>query len=276
MKKLLVVLILATTACAGRINVDAVPSETTTLSGLSVAVWRPIAPIAPPPLIVFSHGFRGCNTQSTFLMEALSIAGYLVVAPNHADASCGTNLAQLTTSFADPQSWNSTTYQERGLDVSRVLAALESDSTFSWNRNQVGIVGHSLGGYTVLGLGGAWPSWRLPNVKAILALSPYCEPYTLSGELPAIGIPVMYQGGTRDLGITPSVRKAGGCYDKTSSPALYVEFQGAGHLAWTNLQTEQHQLIVRYSVAFLDQYIRGKSATNPTIKVNGVSDLRAK
>ena len=32
------------------------------------------------------------------------------------------------------------------------------------------LAGHSLGGYTVLALAGAWPSWKLANVRAVLAL----------------------------------------------------------------------------------------------------------
>ena len=57
-----------------------------TVAGRDVAVWKPGGP-APPsgyPVIVFSHGFMGCNTQSVFLTEALAASGYLVVAPNHA------------------------------------------------------------------------------------------------------------------------------------------------------------------------------------------------
>jgi len=52
-----------------------------------------------------------------------------------------------------------------------------------------------------------------------------------------LGSPVMYQGGTKDLGITPSLKKSGGCYPKTPAPAYFVEFRGAGHFAWTDLTT---------------------------------------
>jgi predicted dienelactone hydrolase len=54
------------------------------VAGRDVAVWRPLgtAPAIGHPLILFSHGFGGCNTQSEFLMHALAKAGYLVLAPN--------------------------------------------------------------------------------------------------------------------------------------------------------------------------------------------------
>src|SRR5271170_1733270 len=61
------------------------------ISGREVAIWKPAgaAPALGYPVVVFSHGFGGCNTQSVFLMEALASAGYLVVAPNPAAAGCG-------------------------------------------------------------------------------------------------------------------------------------------------------------------------------------------
>src|SRR5262249_49922394 len=60
------------------------------IAGMSVTMWTGDlqSPIARP-VIIFSHGLRGCATQSRFLMEAFEKAGYLVFAPNHRDASCG-------------------------------------------------------------------------------------------------------------------------------------------------------------------------------------------
>lgn len=243
--------------------------ETIVLDGLNTAVWRPSG-TAPAPLVVFSHGFNGNKTQSTFLMEALAEAGYFVVAPDHADAGRGT----VEVPFKDAESWTDDTYRERGYDIQRVIRALMLDPSYYINWNQVGLIGHSLGGYTVLGVSGAWPSWKLPNIKAVLALSPYCEPFTINGDLGNVAA-VMYQGGTRDFGITPSVKKPGGCYDKTSSPAFFVEFQDAGHFAWTDARTEHHDLVIKYSVAFLDKYVRGR-VTAPGVRRPGVSDIRSK
>src|SRR5262245_28481194 len=178
--------------------------EQVQLSGLSVAVWRPLQS-GPAPLIVFSHGYHGCNTQSTFLMTALADAGYLVVSPNHKDAICAGGLLQKPEEpFQNPSAWNDSTYAERREDMVRLIDALRTDN--EWrdriNWSAIGLAGHSLGGYTVLGLAGAWPNWKLKGAVAVLALSPYCEPFLRSGKLGSIGIPVMFQGGTRDLGIT--------------------------------------------------------------------------
>jgi len=250
------------------------------VAGRDVAFWKPAgrAPAEGYPVVLFSHGFTGCNTQSVFLMKALANAGYLVLAPNHKDARCGTARGQahagntgyfLTTHpeapFANAARWSDTTYRERAADLKAVLDAVENSRSFqgtSADLHRIGLAGHSLGGYTVLGLAGAWPSWKDNRVKAVLALSPYCAPYVDHGDLGHIGAPLMYQGGTLDLGISPSVHRLGGCYDRSSSPKYYVEFTGAGHFAWTDLNPRFQSLISSYSVAFFDDYLKGDGSPN--------------
>jgi len=232
-------------------------------------MWKPAgaAPAAGYPVVVFSHGFGGCNTQSVFLMEALAQAGYLVVAPNHADASCGS--ARKARSgrhgpeepFQKADDWSDATYKDRRADIEAVLDGVLSEKTFQGVRvdsGRVGIAGHSLGGYTALGVAGAWTSWKDPRFKAVLALSPFNTPFLRKGSLDHMNVPVMYQGGTLDLGITPTVRKPKGAYDRSTAPKYFVEFQGAGHLAWTGLNPRFHAVINRYSLAFFDRYLGGK------------------
>jgi hypothetical protein len=48
-----------------------------------------------------------------------------------------------------------------------------------------------------------------------------------------------------------------GSYDLSPAPKYYVEFDGAGHFAWTDLGlASAHADIVVYSVAFLDLYVK--------------------
>jgi predicted dienelactone hydrolase len=107
-----------------------------------------------------------------------------------------------------------------------------------------------------LGVAGAWPSWKDNRIKAVLAMSPFCSPFVDHGDLAAMRVPVMYQGGTRDLGVTPTVKRLNGAYDHSSSPKYYVEFDGAGHLAWTNMKTGYQEMINNYSVAFFNHYLK--------------------
>jgi predicted dienelactone hydrolase len=253
------------------------------VAGRDVAFWQPAgaAPAAGYPLIVFSHGYTGCNTQSVFLMEALARAGYFVVAPNHKDARCGTargtwypgkmlaNRPQAP--FRDVDKWNEETYKDRREDIEAVLDGVLRDGSFQGvpiDRNRIGIAGHSLGGYTALALAGGWPSWKDNRIKAVLALSPHCSPFVAKGDLPHLNVPVMYQGGTRDFGETPVVRRAGGAYELSSSPKYYVELDGAGHFAWTDLNKSYQETIDEYSVAFFDRYLKpsGSDALGRLIK----------
>lgn len=254
------------------------------IAGLKVALWEPsLAPESKLPLVIFSHGFHGSNTQSAFLMRALAKAGYLVIAPDHRDAHWPQeqeNSFRPEISFKEAGSWNDRTYKNRALDICNLLCALHEDS--DWNCridwSKVALAGHSLGGYTVLGLAGAWPSWRVAGIKAVIALSPYCQPYVVNGTLGALNVPVMFQGGSRDWGITPFIARPGGAFSKVSSPAYLVELDKAGHLAWSNFNRNevQQQLIDYYCVSFLDKYVQGKPDARPEIKQPGVVRLQVK
>ncbi|HVZ15700.1 MAG TPA: hypothetical protein VG897_01175, partial [Terriglobales bacterium] len=160
--------------------------------------------------------------------------------------------------FQDPKIWSDATYRDRYKDIEAVLNEALRGKSFQGltiDRSRIGLAGHSLGGYTVLGLAGGWRSWKDPRIKAVLALSPYCTPYLDHGSL-AFGVPVMFQGGTRDFGITPFVRRVDGAFDRTSAPKYYVELDGAGHFAWTNLNAKYQETIDTYSVAFFDRYLK--------------------
>jgi len=267
------------------------------IGGRDVAIWKPSGP-APAegyPIILFSHGFGGCNTQTTFLMDAFAQAGYLVVAPNHQDARCGSarhaNRGAGFRSargnrpeepFQKPAEWSDATYRDREADIKAILDEIAAAKSFHGvpvDANRIGISGHSLGGYTALGVAGAWPSWKDPRIKAVLALSPFSTPYVQQGDLGHMNVPVMYQGGTLDLGVTPTVRKSQGAYNRSSAPKYYIEFGGAGHFAWTDLNHRYCDVIDAYSLAFFDEYLRGKSEPLKALMGSGrrkeVSYLRA-
>lgn len=253
--------------------------ETVTLAGLQCSVWRPAA--ARAPLVVFSHGFHGNRNQSTFLTDALARAGYFVIAPDHKDAmGKGTMAATMRPElpFGQADRWNDTTYKDRANDIGTLVAALKTDPRFSsaidWSR--VALAGHSLGGYTVLGLAGAWPSWKMPDIKAVLALSPVASPYLHHGDLAHLACPVMYQTGTTDLGIAPFLRRPGGAWDQTHGPAYLVDFEGAAHFAWTDLNTKFQPAIVDYALAFLNRHVQGDPHADPAARHAGVADLRVK
>jgi len=256
-------------------------AEKINMAGLNVAVWQPANNSKPAPLVIFSHGFHGMNTQSIFLMKALASDGYLVMAPNHRDAMMGGGGEfKPEVSFKNASAWSDRTYRQRGDDIAKLLQFLHNDPAWTnkidWSK--VALAGHSLGGYTALALAGAWPSWKLPDIKAVLALSPYSEPFVVKGTLKDLHVPVMYQGGTRDFGITPFLKRPNGSFSQTSSPAYFVEFDKVGHFSFSNLNKDpaSQELICHYSVAFLDKYVRNQQSPTLDDKESGVIECVSK
>jgi predicted dienelactone hydrolase len=248
------------------------------IAGLKVSVWKPTTS-GPAPLIIFSHGLHATSRQSTFLMKALADHGYLVLAPNHKDSPVNQgNKIPPPIPLIEPRQWSDSTYKDRADDINALLKALKDDPQWSsqidWDR--VGLAGHSLGGYTVLGLVGGWPSWTMGNIKAVLAMSPYSMPFSVHQTLGNVHVPVMYQGGSDDIGITPFVARPGGGYDQTPSPAYFVDFKGADHLSWTQLEMGYKDDIIHYSLAFFDKYLKGDKSADLTTKLPNVDDLRSK
>jgi len=247
-------------------GIAAAGEETLDLGGVRTTVWSDADATGALPVLVFSHGFHGCATQSRFLMTAFASAGYLVLAPNHRDATCNGGRAgwldRPAQPFDRPDAWTDAVYRDRADDIRTVVDALGRDARLRdrADLHRLGLVGHSLGGYTVLGLSGAWPSWRLDGVKAVLALSPYSTPFIVHRTLAHLAAPVMFQGGSWDFGITPFVIAPDGAFEQAPSPKYYVEFEYAGHFAWTDVRDIDHDAIVSYSVAFMNHYLKAQPA----------------
>ncbi|HXY25047.1 MAG TPA: hypothetical protein VEI73_10380 [Candidatus Acidoferrum sp.] len=133
---------------------------------------------------------------------------------------------------------------------------------------KIGLAGHSLGGYTVVGIAGGWQSWIDPRIRAVLALSPYVMPFQVKSTLGNVHVPLMYQGGTLDVGITPFLEGPKGAYAAANSPVYFVKLKAAAHLAWANCGNERTtqsclanvanaRLIADYGIAFFDRYLKG-------------------
>jgi predicted dienelactone hydrolase len=247
----------------------------------AAAVDAPVADCQRFPLIVFSHGFGACGIQSLFFTEALARAGYIVAAPDHKDSSvCSIEKGRGSGGFGrgeepfgQPDKWTAAVYKDRADDVRRILDELPRDSRFAEHVDvtRIGGAGHSLGGYTIMGLVGGWDSWRDDRIRAALLLSPYAHPFVSQGTVGEIRVPVMYQSGTRDIGVDPILKKSGGAYDASRAPKFFEELPGAGHGAWSNLtclsygsvpqcnqESATAKTINQYAVAFFDRYLFGR------------------
>lgn len=252
------------------------PDESELLStakGLTYRHWLPknFGRRRKVPLILFSHGFGGCAQQSASLTRALADAGYAVFAPNHRDEGCerylrnmraalGAGALQPEQPFTQPAAWGPMTELGRRDDMEALLdhVLTQSSTKDAVDPGRVGLMGHSLGGYTALALGGAWPNWRDPRFKAVLALSPYVTPFLTKDVLGEIGVPVMYQTGTRDIAIAPALTRGG--FAKTPKPKYLLVLEGAAHFAWTELHRAYQETIAAYATAFFDRELRKRPA----------------
>ncbi len=255
-------------------------SELCQIAGLNVAIWQPRNSTKPAPLVFFSHGYAGMNVQSVSLMNALRDAGYLVVSPSHNDAMFNANFSRPQQPFSRPSEWTENTHKDRCEDFHKLVKALKKDSR--WNKaidwTKIALIGHSLGGYTMLGLAGAWPSWKMEGVKGVVALSPYVQPLNQKGSLSRISIPIMYQTGSADFGVRPFLLGTNGTFARTNSPAYFVEIAGANHFTWTNLnrQEQKEELIEHYCISFLNKYVKGDRSAHPEKQLQGISSLMVK
>lgn len=274
--------------------------------GREVAVWYPAArdgvgaaPADCParwPLVLFSHGVAGCNEQAIYITREVARHGYMVAAPNHRDAICGVVLSRRFAprdrepSFLSPQAWTSAAWRGRMLDLRETLRVVTDDPSLGsrFDPARIGLMGHSLGGYTVLGMAGAWPDWSLPGVRAVLAFAPFVAPYLAHHRLQGLRVPVMYQVAAWDWPITGSVLGAGGAWDASPAPKYLLELAGIGHMAWTNWPCRAYAdvaaclaavVVARrvdvYAIVFLDRYLKGAPAPLLEAK-DGGQDFRAR
>lgn len=150
--------------------------------------------------------------------------------------------------------------------------------------NLIGIVGHSLGGYTAHTMVGGWPRWKDHRFKAALLMSPDTLPFSINDPLMDVTVPLMYQGAELDMGITPFPEGAHGAYAQSNPPKYFVKLRGGNHFPWTNTVCAKHNriadciqskpeagLIKAYGIAFLDSYLKGKPRpllTAPNIELS--------
>jgi len=241
---------------------DAALEQAVRFGDIDAVVWTPDGEADKPlPVVVFSHGLYTCATQSRFLTEAIADSGYFVVAPNHHDASCtltfgGFGFSRLPGKLS--MFWTDEDYRDRADDIRNLVAALRDDPRFRGvaDVTRLALAGHSLGGYTVLGLAGAWPKWTMPGVKAVLALAPYSLPFKQSEGLRHLKAPVMYQAGEFDPVFTGPMHAA---FDQSPQPKYFVEIEHAWHLAWADFGGLHSHEIIDYAIAFLDRYLKGTS-----------------
>lgn len=248
---------------------------TTSIDGVPVEIRRSGDGVYP--LIIFSHGMGGCPSGVDGMQSRLANAGYIVVAPKHAD--CIERRTTPDVSWRKPREWTDQTNSDRRDDIHKILDALPSTGYAKHieSVDQVGCLGHSMGGYSCMGLAGAWESWKRDEVIAIALLSPWHKPYAEQKQIKRIAnVRTLFQGGSKDRPITPDLAKPNGAYDQTPSPKYLQIFKRARHSSWTDrpLSERFHKEMTYYIESFFDVALKGESEGKLEVKKALVTELK--
>jgi predicted dienelactone hydrolase len=137
-----------------------------------VVIERGILKKGKYPLVLLSHGAGGSPMSLAAWGHYLATRGYIVAAIDHRDTTGQSSLGSL--SLSDQQMWR------RPGDVSALLDHLLSDPEFgpAIDTSRIAAAGFSLGGYTVIAVGGARLS--LGNLQAQSRIEDLPEPIRTS------------------------------------------------------------------------------------------------
>lgn len=170
---------------------------------LDVALDALIEP-GPFPLVLISHGTGGTPLTHRLLAHFLARNGFVVGLPRH------------HANHRDDNSWHNTPANlvARPRHVSLAIDGLLAEFGAALRPDWVGVVGHSLGGYTALALAGGQPG-SLPHehadgtpqpipatpdarVRALVLLAPATVWYRAAEALRDVRVPILLLMGEKD------------------------------------------------------------------------------
>ncbi len=179
------------------------------------------------PLILRAHGFSGYRRDSTYIARHLASWGYVVVAPDFPLSSLGAP-GGVTLADIDQQAG------DLSFLIDTMLAANTDAGHFLFGRvdtTNVGAIGHSLGGATVL-LATYHGTVRDPRIKATVALSPLGCVF-LDNFFDTASTPLLIQGGTVDM-ITGYASNQVQPYGFVNAPKYFLSLDGGTHLGFSD------------------------------------------
>jgi predicted dienelactone hydrolase/ABC-type amino acid transport substrate-binding protein len=258
-----------------------------------IELYLPQKQSQPSPLLVISHGLGSSPSDFSYLAEHLASYGFAVAIPQH----IGSDTKRLE-SILDGRVTGDVSpveFVDRPLDVKYLLDELtrlfSTDPEFKGRLNlqQIGMIGHSFGGYTALALAGAninhtrlqeqcvdtQPTFNLslilqcranllppfnynltdPRIKAVIAIDPLTSAIFGPEGMGDIRIPVMMVSGSHDV-VTPSILEQVHPFLWMNTPTKYLALlSNAGHTF--AISTPQRRESISTSVKGLQSLLSG-------------------
>ncbi|MEA5514294.1 alpha/beta hydrolase [Nodularia sp. UHCC 0506] len=228
----------------------------------------PEDPSAPFPLIVISHGIASDRSSFAYLAEHLASYGFAVAVLEH-PGSNAERVERYLTGLAGPL--EAKEFINRPLDITFLLDQLETIAKSNpqlqgkFNLQQVGAIGHSFGGYTVLSLVGAKINFEQlqqdcgsdistfnlslflqcqvteleakdyqlqdERIQAVLAINPLSSSIFGESEVSQIQVPVMLVASSQDIA-TPIISEQVRPFTWLATPNKYlVLIENATHFS---------------------------------------------
>jgi dienelactone hydrolase len=199
------------------------------------------------PLIIFSHSSGRWNRRgATFLCTHLSSHGYVVAALDHSEI-VATELARRNGETAEQKAARveallSSRVPDIRFLLDYLLSGAASELQINLDSTQIGIVGHSFGGWTALGATAVEP-----RIRAVVALAPGGSSQPKPGILPAKltfawsrDVPTLYLVAENDV-MTPLA----GMYelfDRTPATKQMIILRRADHLHFMDNAEQEHEI----------------------------------
>jgi predicted dienelactone hydrolase len=198
------------------------------------------------PLVIFSHLSGGHRRSSTFLCRHLASHGYAIAAPDHSEVVAPELAAPAGESASARQARVAAVVASRVPDLRLALTHLLEDrregaGDVRLDGMQVGVVGHSFGGWTAL----ATPELE-PRVRAVAALAPAGASRPRPGILPAglsfgwsRDVPTLVLAGDEDV-MTP-LDGVAELFERVPAPKRMFVLRGADHLHFVDDVEHAHE-----------------------------------